>query len=337
MANIESTDLDSGWASAISDEYGLEVKSTKDPAPTPPVVDEEEEEEEKTPAVAPVEGEEDDTAEEDDKSDDASDDSGESGEDDTPVEEDAGTGDEKPVDAPKEDAVELSPKEAMKEALRELGREEQDRVTSQKAIKKEVLDTLYPEGLDRSLRDSDGDPITGIDDLTKLINPKTNELFTEEEAGAWLLASQKELNTTIEQIEQYVEGVAEAHLTLKESAEYVEHKWGDVIKAFPEEAKKVFEAYGRTLVKDKKTGIVIKAPVDMADFYDISLAGYAKLSESMAQKKSADAAAAEKAVKEAQKAEKDDRSDIGAGGDTKTPLPKETQDWASAYKDYYEL
>lgn len=258
--------------------------------------------------------------------DDAGDGAGDSGDD---ADGDEGGKAPEPKEEPDEKAT---TKEAIKEALQEIDDAKNSRSSRVDALKKEVLETLYPEGLDRQLRDSDGDPITGIDDLVKLNNPRTGELFTDEEAGAWLLQAQQKLNKDIEQVENFIEQVAEVNTNITEGAERVAEKYGAILKADEDLRKSLVAAYDKTLVKDPKTGVTISAPLSPEEFFDPILG------PRMASQIEADQAAAAKAKADAEKAAKDaqsDRSDLKPNGKADNIDP-EDKEWAEAIKEYEE-
>lgn len=308
-----SDKLDGEWLEA------LEVEAPADDAPADdtPVDD------------APADDTSTDDKETNDGSDDTSD-NDDSGGDDSGSD-DGGEQDELPQE--KEEPTEKdATKEAIKEALAEIDNAKQAKTDTLQAFKKEVTETLYPEGIDRQLRDSDGDPITGIDDLTKLINPRTGELFTDEEAGAWLLSAQQKLNKDIEQVENFIEQVAEVNADVKSGADRVAEKYGDILRADDKLRVRLIQAYDKTLVKDPKTGVTINNPIDVEEFFDMAL------EPRMAAKIEAEQAAAAKAKADAAKAAKDsqsDRSDLkpNGKGDNIDPADKE---WAQAYKEYEE-
>lgn len=315
---------DTTWEDAINEEYGTDLKP------------EEPNEDDKDAAAA---ANADDAANDDAANDDsADDDSDNSGDDDETEEEKAARiakeeADAAAADDAADDDAKPNTRDEIKEAMRELEAEKASHSTQRETLKKEVLDSLYPEGINRQLLDSDGDPITGIDDLTKLINPKTDDYFTEEEAGAWLLSAQQQLNKDIEQLENYADEVAETHLTLREAAAYIEESYGDLLKSMPEVADKVYAAYEKTLVKDPNSGIVIKAPVDATEFYDLALQGYKQVADQMTVQKQAEEAAKAKAAEEAAKAAQADRGDLKPAG--KSKLPKGEDEWGDAYEEYF--
>lgn len=336
--------MDKDWAEAINGAYETEVVKPEEIA--------QDEEEDKEDEV--VEEEQDDTP-----ADDAPDDSGDEG--DAPVgdEDDGSQGDDEgtkkredgAADDPEDDGEkpvsEPLSKDSIKEALRELNAEDKARTSELGTLKNEVIEALYPEGLDRQLRDSDGDPITGIEDLTKLVNPATNEYFTDEEAGQWLLSNQQKLNRDIENIEKYAAEVADTHIALRDGTERVKEVYGEFLEKNPDIADELMSAYDATLVKDEKSKLIIKAPVDVVTFYSVALKGHmaavskqaeeaavADAAKAAAEKAEADKKAAEEEA--ALKAEQEERGDLPPNKDTKPSMSKKDGEWVDAYKSYYE-
>lgn len=279
-------------------------------------------------------GEADDKGADGNADDDAGADDAAGDDDDSKGDEDDDDGDKSEDDKPsgEADKQEPSTKEAVKEALQEIETSKADRSAKVESLRLEVAKTLYPEGLDRTLRDSDGDPIRGIDDLTKLINPKTGDFFTEEEAGSWLLSAQQKLNQQVQQVEAFIEDVAETNLQLEEGAARVVQKYEKVLTANPDLKDRLLAGYNKTLVKDPKTGIAIKAPVDVVEFFDLAL-------EPMLKQQAAEADAAAKAAKEAEerakKTRQQERGDLKPSGKAEQLQP-EDKEWAEAYKSYEE-
>lgn len=261
----------------------------------------------------------DDSADDDSKGDDKSDDKDLDADDKS----DDKSGDDEPDEK-------TSTKEAIKEALQEIDDAKASRTSQVDAFKKEVAETLYPEGIDRQLRDSDGDPITGIDDLTKLINPRTGELFTDEEAGSWLLSAQQKLNKDVEQVERFIEQVAEVNVNVKSGAERVAEKYGEILRADDKLRLRLIAAYDKTLVKDPKTGVTINNPIDVEEFFDMALEG--RIIDKAAADEAAEKAAKEKKAKEAKDGQSD-RSDLKPNGKSDN-LDPEDKEWAQAIKEY---
>ena len=310
---MSKDELDSEWLEA------LEVEDA--PEDDAPVENEEVKDEE-------VKDESDDgSADDDEKSDE--DDSG-----DEPSEEPEDKEADKPADdkPPETPAEEEKPdvKQAIKEALQEIEASKTDRSTKFDNYKTDVSKSLYPEGIDRQLRDSDGDPITGIEDLTKLINPKTGDLFTDEEAGSYLLSAQQKLNRDVESVEKFIEEVAETNVQIEDGALRVVEKYGSILEKNTELRDRLLAGYNKTLVKDPNTGVAIKAPIDVVEFFDLAL-------EPMIKQQSAEAEAAAKASKEAearaQKQAQSDRGDLKPSGKAEQLAP-EDEEWAEAEKAY---
>lgn len=238
--------------------------------------------------------------------------------------------DDKPADEPKQDDA---TKQAVKEALQEIETSKTDRSTALENYKAEVAKSFYPNGIDRTLRDSDGDPITSIDDLTKLINPKTNDYFTEEEAGSYLLSAQQKLNKDVQEVEKFIEDVAETNLSIEEGAKRVAEKYGEVLSKNTELKDRLLQAYNKTLIKDPNTGVAIRTTMEVEEFFDLAL-------EPLIANQTAEAEAAAKAAKEAEEAAKkaaktnqSERGDLKPSGKSESLSP-EDEEWAEAEKAY---
>lgn len=303
-----SKDLDSEWLEA------LEVEEPD----TPDVPDEDEkkddEPEEKTDDNVPA-GTDDD-------------DDGDKPADDKSADDEA---DDEDKEAEEKPAPNLT-KEALKEAIQEIETSKADRSNTLNDFKAEVSKTLYPEGLSRQLRDSEGDPITGIEDLVQLINPATQEYFTDEEAGAWLLREQKKLNEDVQVVEKFIEDVAEVNLAIQEGSERVIQKHGKILKENPELTDRLLAGYNKTLIKDPESGVAIKAPVTVEEFFDLALEPMI-----LQQTKEADAAAKAnaEAKKKAEKRKQSERADLRFSGKSENMKP-EDKEWAEAIKSYEE-
>lgn len=235
-------------------------------------------------------------------------------------------------DVPKDPPTEEDrTKAAVKEALQEMETSKVERDTKFSTLKDEVSKTLYPEGIDRTLRDSDGDPITGIEDLTKLINPKTGDYFTDEEAGSWLLGAQQKLNKDVEQVERFIEEVAEVNIRIEEGANRVVEKYGDFLAKNPQLKDRLLAGYDKTLVKDPNSKVTINAPVDVEEFFDLALEPVLTQQRTEAEAAAQATAEAEKRAKTAQ----GERGDFKPSGKADT-IPPEDKEWAEAIKEYEE-
>lgn len=191
------------------------------------------------------------------------------------------------------------------------------------------------------LRDADGDPIRSIDDVMKLINPRTNEPFTDEQAGAWLLSAQQAFNQKKADETKRIEQIAEVNMDLKDQADILNKRYGNILKTEVALRDRLWAAYQKTLIKDPKTNLIISAPVSLEEFYDLHLEPRAKAAET-AQVDATKAAADAKAAEDAKKAKEDedrakkraDRSDIYAAGTNDNTDPDD-KEWGAAHEAVY--
>lgn len=212
---------------------------------------------------------------------------------------------------------------------RQIARDAQKQVAE---VAKDVREKMFKDA-PTVLKDADGDPITSINDVMKLINPVTNEAFTQEEAGIWLLSAQQKFNQGLEQMEKQITQIAEVNVDLKDQADAVTYKYGELLKADTALRDRVWAEYEKTLVKDPDSGIITSMPVSLEAFYDTLLAPYAKLAESMENNTAEEnrrAAEAQKAEEERKKKERQDRSDIFGRGNVDDLTDPEDKEWAQA-------
>jgi hypothetical protein len=221
------------------------------------------------------------------------------------------------------------------------------RVEQTKAVVADVREKMFP-GLPTELRDADGDPIKSIEDVMGLINNRTGEPFTEEEAGMWLLSAQQQFNQNLAKTEKQIEDIAELQLTIKDEADYVTQKYGDLLKdeALREDLWARFE---KTLVRDEKSGVITKMPLSLEEFYELALeprmaaqAAAATPAAPVVPGTPADPAAAAQAATDtkaaaerARQQNRADRSDIYAVPPTDPNVDPEDKEWGQAHKDYY--
>lgn len=248
-----------------------------------------------------------------------------------------------------EEKHELTTAEIVRDALREADNTRATMEATRKSYRQEVIDSLYPDGVERQLTDAQGRPINGVSDLKKLINPDTNEYFTAEEASEYLLEAQQKLNKELETFDTGIDRIVDTNIELQDGVRYISQEYGELLKAIPEEAKRIQEAYWKhQLVFDKDGKIIIGAKMPIAEFYDTALVGYKRIAKQMelkAQgekeakaKADAEAAAAKKAEAEAKvaaekaaKAAQSEREDISQSG---KPDQKSAEDaeWDDAFK-----
>lgn len=210
------------------------------------------------------------------------------------------------------------------------------------AVKTDIRAKMFAN-VPQVLQDSDGDPIRGIDDVVKLINPRTSEPFTEEEAGMWLLSAQQQFNQNIASVEKQIEQIAEVNVDLKDQADLVTYNYGELLKAMPELRDEIWADYEATLIKDPETNIIIKAPISLARFYERNLKPYADVAKKLEAEEAAgdedktdeddkpkvDPVKVEADTKAARDKKRKDRSDIFGGGDKDNDDP-EDKEWGEA-------
>jgi methyl-accepting chemotaxis protein len=202
-------------------------------------------------------------------------------------------------------------------ALREYTQEQTDRSSLLKRASTEVIEKMYPDGIDKNIYDSNGNKIETAQDIIDrgLANPQSGELFdTYEEAASWLLNAQRTTNQNAEDLQNYADDVAEVNVDLNNGIQRIDAEWGQVLDSMPKVAEQIKNNYENTLVKDSKTGLVTKAPIDIKQFYDSALAPYMQLGEQMAKNEQL-----EKMQKDRQAVDdRDERIDMPSRGSSKT-------------------
>jgi hypothetical protein len=202
-------------------------------------------------------------------------------------------------------------------------------------VKQDIRAKMFAD-VPSELRDRDGDPIRGLEDVMKLINPRTGEAFTEEEAGFWFNSAKSQFDQTIQNVDQQIGLIADVNLDLKDQADIVRYEYGELLDAMPELRDELWADYEATLIKHPETGTILRAPVSLERFYARNLKPYAEKAlqleaeaDGVPAKPVADPAKAKAAV-EADKAKKRaDRSDIYGGG-TPEIESAEDKDWNDA-------
>lgn len=255
-----------------------------------------------------------------------------------------GTGTEENGGKPKTEDTETPPAPTPEQADRDYRRRQLELDADRKEIATEVRKEMFSDVPDKLL-DADGDPIETVADVMKLKNPNTGKPFTAEEAASWLMQAQRHVEKQNEQVERQVEEIVNVNLSIKEQADSVREKYGELLQYMPKLRARVWAQYEKTLIKDDKTDTITKAPVSMEEFYDTALAPYVREAERIKaeaeaeDKKKADEEAAKKkqAAEEAKTRSRSDREDIFS---TKTKIEEmndpEEKAWAKAAKEYYE-
>jgi hypothetical protein len=195
----------------------------------------------------------------------------------------------------------------------------------QQAMIQDVRTKLFAD-VPQTPVDADGDPIRGVADVMKLINPATNETFTEQEAQAWWSEAEKKHTATLANIDKQISQIADVNLQIKDEADVVTGKYGEYLKANPEFRDQVWAKYKESLKTDPDTGIILAAPMSLEWFYDQVVGPRVQAAQETATvqsdeaaKAAADAEAAAKAIADAEaetarKQARADRSDIYSPG-----------------------
>lgn len=234
------------------------------------------------------------------------------------------------ADGAKEDGAEASEPDTAVRDARALAREAK---AEAEAVAADVREQMFAD-VPTQLKDADGDPINSIEDVMKLVNPRTQEPFTEEEAGMWLLAAQQRLAQELKAVDQQVEAIAETSIDLKDQADSITYRYGDLLKSMPELRDEIWADFQETLVRDEKSGIVIKAPVSLERFYERALKPYVELGPKLEAQEAARATAEQESAKVQRVQTRSDRSDIYAPNNTNI-LDDDEKEWAEAAQSYF--
>ena len=215
-------------------------------------------------------------------------------------------------------------------AVRDARQVQREIKEDREAVLADVRKELFSD-IPEQLEDADGDPIRTIEDVEKRLNPRTGKNFTEDEAGVWLLAATQHLAKQREDATKEADRITEVNLTIKDQADAIRQKYGEVLKANPNNIRETLAAaFNRTLVL--KNDIIVDTPVSLKELYETALAPYAAVAEQLA----ASTAAAAEAKKEVVKVQdRSDRQDIYGGGNSNVEDPEEAG-WSRAAKELYE-
>lgn len=214
-----------------------------------------------------------------------------------------------------------------------------------KEIAEDIRKELYSD-VPTKLLDADGDPIETIQDVMRLQNPQTGKAFTAEEASQYLLQATRNLEKQQATTEKELEGIVDTNINLKEDADYVKDKYGELLSHMPKLRAQVWNLFQQTLVRDDKTDIIKKTPVSMKAFYDNFLTPYVKEVDRIKAEEKAAEEAAEKAKQEAEVKKKEvkekrtnsqaDREDIYSNNSKIGTMDPDEKEWADAAKELYE-
>lgn len=193
------------------------------------------------------------------------------------------------------------------------------------------------------LEDADGDPIETIADVMRLTNPRTGKPFTAEEASQWLMQATRHVEKQQEATQKQVDEIVDVNLRIKQEADSVKSKYGQLLAHMPKLRARVWAQYKATLQTHEGSDIITKAPISMEDFYDTILAPYQRQVEDMKKNAEVDKQKQEenekrkKEAEEKKKRSQGDREDVFS---TRTKIEDisdpEEKEWAQAAKEYYE-
>lgn len=250
-----------------------------------------------------------------------------------------GAGDKAPGDGAAEAGAADDGKAEPGDQAREARVAERQAAEHMEAVQTDVREKLYPD-MPTELSDGDGDPIRTVEDVMTHDDPNTGEPFEREAAELWFLKAKDTFREQSAAAAARVEQVSKVNITLKNEADYINGKFGELLQAKPDLQKRLWAQFEKTLEKDEATGIITKMPVSLEDFYETALEGYVTAPATPAGAPAAPAKTAEELAAEA-KAEADrkakernDRSDIFTGG-TKDQPDQEDKEWDEAANNYF--
>jgi hypothetical protein len=224
-------------------------------------------------------------------------------------------------------------KEDIRAALAEQAATAEAQQTTRKALRNELRSELFPDGIDVDLKikDSDNGIIVGPSQIAgKLINPKTQELFTYEEAKDYWDNAQKQIDKAIEDREQLIDKYAENNQSFFEGSQIVESKYGTFLKANPEIAKQLLDNYLKT-AKVTKTGYITEMPLNVVAYYDTAMKPMQSVAKQLELQKQGED---ERKAAEAKKTNQSDRADLPVNNNN-TPAAK-NDDLTNAFGRYFE-
>jgi hypothetical protein len=205
-----------------------------------------------------------------------------------------------------DDTPKYATKEDIKDALAERESETQQHFSKVSEAKAKIIDILHPEGIDQKIYDTDGKVIQTAQDIVDrgLINERTGEAYTYDEAASFMLQVQQKMAQNVKELEDWAEKTGEKNIDLLEGNDRVLAKWGDVLKTLSKETvEKLAAKYVQTQVKfDKTNQYVLEMNQTPEDWYSTVLAPYSDLRASISTEQQAKADADAKAAKEAQEA-----------------------------------
>lgn len=224
-------------------------------------------------------------------------------------------------------------KEDIRAALIEQAAAAEAQQTTRKTLRNELRSEMYPDGVDFDLKikDSDDGVIVGPSQIAgKLLNPKTQELFTYEEAKDYWDNAQKQIDKAIEDREQLIDKYAENNQSFFEGSQAVERKYGAFLKANPEIAKQLLDNYLAT-AKVTKTGYITEMPLNVVVYYDTAMKPMQSVTKQLELQRQGED---ERKAAEAKKVNRSDRADLPINNNN-TPAAKKDE-LTNAFDRYFE-
>lgn len=211
------------------------------------------------------------------------------------------------------EAAEQTPAPLTAEDIRKVLQEDrtasQGRIDNVHLARDQIISTLHPEGIDKNIYDTNGNVIKTAQDIVDrgLVNQRTGEPYTYEEAASFMLEANQKMQKNIEELNDWAENIAEQNVSLMESNTRVMDKWGDILQAMPDHAKTWAENYIATQLEFDETGSYItRMAMSPEQYYELVAGPYRKLGEALvkqneleaSQKAAAEAKAAQEAKNE---------------------------------------
>lgn len=186
------------------------------------------------------------------------------------------------------DTTKFATKDDVVDALRQYNQETTGRIDRVKEATNQVIESLYPTGLDRNIYDTNGNVIKTAQDIVDrgLINDKTGEPYEYDQAASFILEAHQKMNQNIEELNGWAERVAEENISLIEGNTRVMEKWGDTLSTLSKETvEQLAETYITKQLKfDDTNSYITEMSMTPEEFYSVVLAPYAQLNETLAAK-----------------------------------------------------
>lgn len=194
-------------------------------------------------------------------------------------------------EAPKEpETPQFATKQDIKDAMAEYNQAQTAKIDHVNNLRDEIIQKYYPDGIDQTLRASDGTEIKTAQDIVDMGLTKANgEEFTYEEAAQWIMDQRQSISRNLDEIRDNAALIAETNQSLLDGMDRVRAEYGDLLATIPEINRQVSDMYLKTLIIDQERGIVTNAPVDIVEYYRSALAPYKQLNDEISRRKEVEA------------------------------------------------